>query len=256
MDFYEILNVIMKNQKLTISEVSDLTGVSHSTLSSILTRKTKDISLSNALKISQGLHIPLESLSEDTTANTKLMNPDSNIQYIIKNKRKELGLTYEQLGHKIGVGKSTVRKWETGQIKNIGISNVIAIAKAFNMTSNELLEYNSLNADTDLTIYLKSLIQNTGLSMRAFSQKAEIPYTSLISILSRGINNTSILNILKICKVLKITVEELYSLGSEIDINNYKLEKLLLKIFSNLNHIGKLELVKRAEELSELSKYR
>lgn len=34
-------------------------------------------------------------------------------------RRLELGLTLEQVGDAVGVGKSTVRKWEQGMIKNM-----------------------------------------------------------------------------------------------------------------------------------------
>lgn len=37
----------------------------------------------------------------------------------IKALREEHGLTLEQVGEAVGVGKSTVRKWETGIIANI-----------------------------------------------------------------------------------------------------------------------------------------
>ena len=36
----------------------------------------------------------------------------------IKELRKEKGLTLEQVADIVGVGKSTVRKWETGMIAN------------------------------------------------------------------------------------------------------------------------------------------
>ncbi|MFR3499829.1 MAG: helix-turn-helix domain-containing protein, partial [Paraclostridium bifermentans] len=41
------------------------------------------------------------------------------IKDLIKLRRQELGLTYEELGKLVGVGKSTVRKWETGMIENM-----------------------------------------------------------------------------------------------------------------------------------------
>jgi len=37
----------------------------------------------------------------------------------IKNRRLELGLTLEEIGEMVGVGKSTVMKWETGYIENM-----------------------------------------------------------------------------------------------------------------------------------------
>lgn len=56
------------------------------------------------------------------------------IKDIIRKRREELGLTYEELGEKVGVGKSTVRKWETGIIENIKRSNIAALAKALEIS--------------------------------------------------------------------------------------------------------------------------
>lgn len=56
---------------------------------------------------------------------------------------------------------------------------------------------------------LKQLISETGLSMKAFAKKAGIPYTTLYSILERGVGKASIDNVIKICKALDITVEDL-----------------------------------------------
>jgi transcriptional regulator with XRE-family HTH domain len=56
------------------------------------------------------------------------------IKDIIRNRRLELGLTYEELGKMVGVGKSTVRKWETGMIENMKRDNIIALAKALNVS--------------------------------------------------------------------------------------------------------------------------
>ncbi len=49
------------------------------------------------------------------------------IKDLIREKRQELGLTYEQLGNLVGVGKSTVRKWETGMIENMRRDNIISL---------------------------------------------------------------------------------------------------------------------------------
>lgn len=56
------------------------------------------------------------------------------IKDLIREKRQELGLTYEQLGDLVGVGKSTVRKWETGMIENMRRDNIIALSKALNIS--------------------------------------------------------------------------------------------------------------------------
>ncbi len=58
---------------------------------------------------------------------------------IIKRKRLELGLTYEELGALVGVGKSTVRKWETGMIDNMRRDNIVALSKALNIFPSVLM---------------------------------------------------------------------------------------------------------------------
>lgn len=56
---------------------------------------------------------------------------------------------------------------------------------------------------------LKDLILSRYKSVREFSQTADIPYTTVKSILSRGIGNASLNNIFIICKALHISVDAL-----------------------------------------------
>lgn len=53
-------------------------------------------------------------------------------------RRKELGLTLEEVGDRIGVGKSTVRKWENGMV--MGVDRLESIAKALEMEIIDLLK--------------------------------------------------------------------------------------------------------------------
>ena len=52
----------------------------------------------------------------------------------IKMLRNEKGLTLEQVANIVGVGKSTVRKWETGMIANMKRDKIAALAKALGTT--------------------------------------------------------------------------------------------------------------------------
>ena len=49
-------------------------------------------------------------------------------------RRKELGLTLEDVGKAVGVGKSTVRKWENGLIKNMGRDKIALIASVLQIS--------------------------------------------------------------------------------------------------------------------------
>ena len=51
----------------------------------------------------------------------------------IMERRKALGLTLEAVGNAVGVGKSTVRKWENGMIKNMRRDKIAALASVLQM---------------------------------------------------------------------------------------------------------------------------
>ena len=59
----------------------------------------------------------------------------------IKQRREELGLTLEEVGNIVGVGKSTVRKWETGDIANMRRDKIAKLAVALHTTPAYLLGY-------------------------------------------------------------------------------------------------------------------
>ena len=64
---------------------------------------------------------------------------NENIGAMIKEKRLALGLTLEEVGGAVGVGKSTVRKWENGLIKNMGRDKVAALAKVLGLSPAQLI---------------------------------------------------------------------------------------------------------------------
>lgn len=57
-----------------------------------------------------------------------------NIGKMIHNRRTQLGLTLEELGNKVGVGKSTVQKWENGFISNMRRDKIALLASALEIS--------------------------------------------------------------------------------------------------------------------------
>lgn len=57
----------------------------------------------------------------------------------IKYLRNKHNLTLEQVGNAVGVGKSTVRKWETGQIANMRRDKIAKLAQILNTTPSYLM---------------------------------------------------------------------------------------------------------------------
>ena len=56
---------------------------------------------------------------------------------------------------------------------------------------------------------LKDLIIEQYGSISEFSSKISMPNSTLVSVLKRGIHNSSVTNIIKICKALGISTDEL-----------------------------------------------
>ena len=67
---------------------------------------------------------------------------------IIKNKRLELGFTLEEVGNACGVGKSTVRKWETGMIVNIGVDKIKLLAAKLEIDPLTFVRYGEIEQES------------------------------------------------------------------------------------------------------------
>ena len=67
----------------------------------------------------------------------------------IKTLRLELGLTLEEVGQIVGVGKSTVRKWESGEIANMRRDKIALLAKALHVDPATLMGWENKPAHAD-----------------------------------------------------------------------------------------------------------
>jgi SOS-response transcriptional repressor LexA len=61
------------------------------------------------------------------------------MESLLKTKRLEKKLTLEQVGEIVGVGKSTVRKWENGLIENMGRDKIVSLSKALDISPLDIL---------------------------------------------------------------------------------------------------------------------
>lgn len=73
------------------------------------------------------------------------------------NRRKELGYTLEEVGNMVGVGKSTVRKWEKGMIENMGRDKIVALSKALNISPIDILDLEETDLSSDITLIYNQL---------------------------------------------------------------------------------------------------
>lgn len=82
----------------------------------------------------------------NTTTSYLLDDCETEISSVIKLKlinleqrRKELGLTLEEVGRYVGVSKSTVKKWETGYIDNMKRDKIALLSQALQVSPLALL---------------------------------------------------------------------------------------------------------------------
>lgn len=94
---------------------------------------------------------------------------------------------------------------------------------------------------------LRSMISQTGLSIRKFSEKADIPYTTLHSMLDRGVGKASVDNVIKICKALGITIEYLNDVAEG---NTDNLTKV------NVSPISHSEIAWTEDEIEEIENFK
>lgn len=66
-------------------------------------------------------------------------------------------MTLEQLGDKVGVGKSTVRKWENGMIENMRRDNIVKLSKALDIPVTDILGINKNDMPEDITTIYNQL---------------------------------------------------------------------------------------------------
>lgn len=74
---------------------------------------------------------------------------ENNISTRIRDLRAKHGLTLEQVAQQVGVGRSTVRKWETGIIENMRRDKIAKLATALHTTPEYLMGW----SDEDKTTY-------------------------------------------------------------------------------------------------------
>ena len=101
---------------------------------------------------------------------------------------------------------------------------------------------------------LKDLILSRYKSIREFTLEIDLPYTTLDSLFRRGINNSSVSNVLKVCKALHISGDALAQ-GKIVPIQEQNQVKSLYNgdQVETYEKIHKLDLTD--EELKDVYKY-
>ena len=89
-------------------------------------------------------------------------------------------------------------------------------------------------------------------SVRQFAKKIDMPYTTLDTMLKRGLKNDNVVNVLKVCNALELDVDDLIlreEVAKELNIDN--LDSLDTIIMDNVRLLP-LETKQKVAEIVEL----
>lgn len=75
--------------------------------------------------------------------------PMSSVGERIKLRRKQLGISADDLAQRIGVSRSTVFRWEKGDIEKVPGDTLVPIAKALNVSPAFLMGWEELPPETN-----------------------------------------------------------------------------------------------------------
>lgn len=106
----------------------------------------------------------------------------------IKRLRLEKNMTLEQVATIVGVGKSTVRKWETGMITNMKRDKIALLASALGTTPAYLLGWNESTEQTNSPDTLK-LTEGEKLLLDLFRQIPEDAQQMYLEVLRASLKN-------------------------------------------------------------------
>ena len=75
------------------------------------------------------------------------------VNEIIKKRRKELGLTLKQVAEKLGVSESLISRYESNDVKNMGIDKIIPLAKVLDTTPEFLMGWEDKKEEKENNIF-------------------------------------------------------------------------------------------------------
>lgn len=106
----------------------------------------------------------------------------------IKKLRQEKGLTLEQVADVVGVGKSTVRKWETGMIANMRRDKIADLAKALGTTPAYLMGWEEEPVEKESSPSEMQLTEGEAVMLELFRRVPEDKQQLVIQMIRAALN--------------------------------------------------------------------
>lgn len=104
--------------------------------------------------------------------------------------REAHDMTLEELGQKVGVGKSTVRKWETGMIANMRRDKIAKLSDALNVTPAYLMGWDESKSPAAEEIILTDHEKDLVLSYRLADAGTRSAVCKLLDVEEKGLEES------------------------------------------------------------------
>lgn len=103
------------------------------------------------------------------------------IGQIINQRRTLLGLTFEEVGNIVGVSKSTVKKWESGDISNMRRDKIALLAKALRISPVTLITGDDISEDEIIplppqNVYMRPIYNSAAAGFNVLAQDTIVGY--------------------------------------------------------------------------------
>lgn len=115
----------------------------------------------------------------------------TNMAQKIKDLRQQRGMTLEEVANIVGVGKSTVRKWETGMIANMKRDKIAKLAQALGTTPAYLMGWKEDNEEKANSPDQIKLTEGEELLLKLFRQIPEDAQKMYLEVLRAALKNQS-----------------------------------------------------------------
>lgn len=103
---------------------------------------------------------------------------------------------------------------------------------------------------------LERLIKEQGYSLKSFSAKCNIPYTTLYGIMKNGVGKATVDNVMAICHGLGITMDDLEKMASDKKVIKPEptyadVERLVARNGKQMSVEQKMRLIKLLSEIND-----
>lgn len=191
-DIGSLLKQLRINNKYTLDEVGKIIGVSKQTL-----YKYENNIISNIPSDKIELLAKLYNVSpafimgwdEPTTQQGAFIDESDTMKIgeIIKHRRKELGMSVDELAAKLGKNRATVYRYENGDIKSLPLTVLEPLAKALHTSPGELIQKSKGEYYTNPQVNFRSEYArvNEGILLDASKDLTDEELESVINIVNQ-----------------------------------------------------------------------